>query len=59
MPDIRLTALSKRFGHLAAVEDITMTFAEGTVTCLLGPSGCGKTTLPKSEFSLRSAIPLP
>jgi ABC-type sugar transport system ATPase subunit len=43
--DIRLTSLSKRFGEMTAVADITMTFAEGTVTCLLGPSGCGKTTL--------------
>jgi ABC-type sugar transport system ATPase subunit len=45
VPDIRLTSLCKRFGHLMAVADVTMTFPAGTVTCLLGPSGCGKTTL--------------
>jgi ABC-type sugar transport system ATPase subunit len=45
VPDIRLTSLTRRFGSLTAVNDITMTFPEGTVTCLLGPSGCGKTTL--------------
>jgi len=45
VPDIRLSSLSRCFGPLVAVDDITMTFPEGTVTCLLGPSGCGKTTL--------------
>jgi ABC-type sugar transport system ATPase subunit len=45
LPDIRLTSLTRSFGSLIAVDNITMTFPEGTVTCLLGPSGCGKTTL--------------
>ncbi len=45
MPDIVLEGLTRRFGGLAAVDDISATFAEGSVTCLLGPSGCGKTTL--------------
>ena len=45
MPDIKLTHLTRRFGSLLAVNDITTVFPEGTVTCLLGPSGCGKTTL--------------
>ncbi len=45
MPDIRLSSLTRRFGPLIAVNDVTITFPEGTVTCLLGPSGCGKTTL--------------
>ena len=45
MPEIRLDGLTRRFGAATAVDDVSMTFAEGTVTCLLGPSGCGKTTL--------------
>jgi ABC-type sugar transport system ATPase subunit len=45
MAEIRLEKLRKQFGKLVAVDDITLTFPEGTVTCLLGPSGCGKTTL--------------
>ncbi len=45
MPDIRLTSLTRAFGSLRAVNDISATFPEGSVTCLLGPSGCGKTTL--------------
>jgi ABC-type sugar transport system ATPase subunit len=45
MPDIVLSNLTRSFGALQAVDDISAVFAEGTVTCLLGPSGCGKTTL--------------
>ena len=47
MADIRLENLHKEFddGAVVAVRDLTLTFREGTTTCLLGPSGCGKTTL--------------
>lgn len=27
-----------------ALDDLSMTFEEGTTTALIGPSGCGKTT---------------
>lgn len=54
MPDIRLEALTRSFGALVAVNDITMTFSEGTVTCLLGPSGCGKTTLMRMIAGLET-----
>jgi ABC-type sugar transport system ATPase subunit len=44
--EIRVDDLHKEFGKtVVAVRDLTMTFPEGTTTCLLGPSGCGKTTL--------------
>ena len=44
--EIRVDNLRKEFGKdVVAVRDLTMTFPEGTTTCLLGPSGCGKTTL--------------
>lgn len=47
MADIRLENLHKEFddGAVVAVRDLSLTFREGTTTCLLGPSGCGKTTL--------------
>ena len=45
MPGIRIESLTKLFGSLAAVDDLTFDFVDGEVTCLLGPSGCGKTTL--------------
>jgi ABC-type sugar transport system ATPase subunit len=45
MPEIRVKNLTKKFKDVLAVDDLTFSFPEGKVTCLLGPSGCGKTTL--------------
>lgn len=45
MSGIRTEGLTKMFGTLAAVDNLTFDFVDGKVTCLLGPSGCGKTTL--------------
>ena len=43
--EIRLENLRKEFKEVVAVRDVTITFPDSQVTCLLGPSGCGKTTL--------------
>lgn len=45
MPEIKVANLTKKFKDVVAVDDLTFSFPEGKVTCLLGPSGCGKTTL--------------
>jgi ABC-type Fe3+/spermidine/putrescine transport system ATPase subunit len=42
---VELAHLSKRFGDVAAVADVSLDAPEGQITTLLGPSGCGKTTL--------------
>ncbi len=54
MADIRLDSISRRFGDMTAVDDISITFPEGRVTCLLGPSGCGKTTLMRMIAGLET-----
>jgi len=41
---IKLEGLTKRYGGIAAVDDLTLHVAEGETCVLIGPSGCGKTT---------------
>jgi spermidine/putrescine transport system ATP-binding protein len=41
---IRFDGVTKRFGEMTAVDDMTLTIRQGEFFSLLGPSGCGKTT---------------
>ncbi len=41
---IRFTGVTKAFGPVRAVDDITVDLPQGALVTLLGPSGCGKTT---------------
>ncbi|MCC7048939.1 MAG: ABC transporter ATP-binding protein [Alphaproteobacteria bacterium] len=45
MAAVELRGLTKRFGALAVVDDVSLNIAHGQLVCLLGPSGCGKTTI--------------
>lgn len=45
MSGLQLVDVTKRFGSVTAVNDISLNVDDGTFVCLLGPSGCGKTTL--------------
>jgi spermidine/putrescine transport system ATP-binding protein len=44
VPSVELQSVSKRFGDLLAVDDLSLELSGGEFFTLLGPSGCGKTT---------------
>ncbi len=47
MASIRFDGVWKRYGSLAAVENLNLTCPEGEMLALLGPSGCGKSSTLK------------
>jgi ABC-2 type transport system ATP-binding protein len=44
-PPVEASGLTRRFGDLTAVDDVSLTVPRGAVFGLLGPDGAGKTTL--------------
>ncbi|MBD2099857.1 ABC transporter ATP-binding protein [Leptolyngbya sp. FACHB-261] len=41
---VSLRSVTKKYGSVTAIEDMTLDIVAGSYCCLLGPSGCGKTT---------------
>lgn len=43
--EIRIEHVSRHYGPVKALDDVSLTVKDGEIFFLLGPSGCGKTTL--------------
>lgn len=50
--EIEFDGLTKRYGAVTAVRDLTTRVAQGQVTALLGPNGAGKTTTVRMLLGL-------
>ena len=42
---LEVSGLSKQFGGVLAISDVSFTVANGSLTAVIGPNGAGKTTL--------------
>ena len=49
---IKTNNITKTFGKLKALDNISLSFAKGECIALLGPNGCGKTTLIKTILGM-------
>ena len=52
---VRFVNVSKLYGSVKAVNDISFEVQAGTLVTLLGPSGCGKTTTLRLVAGLEQA----
>lgn len=52
MAFLEIEHLTKRFGDLTAVDDVSLSVEEGSFVTIVGPSGCGKTTVLRTISGL-------
>lgn len=52
--EVRFETISKKYGDVYAVKDLSLTIEDGALHFLLGPSGCGKTTTLRMLAGLES-----
>ena len=55
MAEVVLSHISKKFGSVTAISDVSLTLGNGEFIVLLGPTGAGKTTLLRLVAGLETA----
>jgi ABC-2 type transport system ATP-binding protein len=55
LPAVEIKHLRKTYGTLVAVDDVSLSVAEGEIFGILGPNGAGKTTTVECAIGLRNA----
>src|SRR6187431_2178873 len=55
--NIEVNNLNIYYGSFLAVEDVSMSIRQQTVTALIGPSGCGKSTFLRSINRMHEVLP--
>mgnify|MGYP001036432161 CR=1 FL=1 len=50
---VEISHLRKTYGNLIAVDDVSLSVAEGEIFGILGPNGAGKTTAIECAIGLR------
>jgi ABC-2 type transport system ATP-binding protein len=55
LPAVQITHLRKTYGTLVAVDDVSLSVAQGEIFGILGPNGAGKTTTVECAIGLRHA----
>jgi ABC-2 type transport system ATP-binding protein len=53
-PAVTVQHLVKRYGHLVAVDDVSLSIHEGEIFGIIGPNGAGKTTTVECISGLRA-----
>jgi ABC-type uncharacterized transport system ATPase subunit len=53
-PSLRVSNITKRFGAITALDDVSLTFDPGKIHALLGENGAGKSTIAKCILGLQT-----
>ena len=56
MSVLQIQNVTKSFGNLRAVDDVSISLEQGDHLAIIGESGCGKTTLAKVLLVLRVEV---